>query len=46
MLNIKKIFNSFGFIKDLKRNDHTPSYGALDIFKYIGMDYVEPIDRK
>ena len=36
MLNIKKIFNSFGFIKDLKRNDHTPSYGALDIFKYIG----------
>ena len=30
MLNIRK------FIKDLKRKDHKPSYGALDIFKYIG----------
>jgi manganese transport protein len=36
MLNIKKLFNSLGLIKDLKRKDHTPSYGALDIFKYIG----------
>ncbi len=36
MLNIKKIFNSLGLIKDLKRTDHTPTYGALDIFKYIG----------
>ena len=36
MLNIKKLFNNLGLIKDLKRKDHTPSYGALDIFKYIG----------
>jgi manganese transport protein len=36
MLNIKNIFNSFGFLKDLKRKDHTPAFGALDIFKYIG----------
>jgi len=36
MLNIKNFFNGFGFFKDLKRKDHTPSYGALDIFKYIG----------
>ncbi len=30
MLNIRKFF------KDLKRKDHKPSYGGLDIFKYIG----------
>ncbi|TAL80172.1 MAG: divalent metal cation transporter [Bacteroidetes bacterium] len=36
MLNIKNIFNTFGFLKDLKRKDHTPSFGGLDIFKYIG----------
>lgn len=36
MLNIKKFFNSLGLVKDLKRTDHKPSYGALDIFKYIG----------
>jgi manganese transport protein len=36
MLNIKDLFNSLGFIKDLKRMDHKPSFGALDIFKYIG----------
>jgi manganese transport protein len=36
MLNIKDLFNSLGFIKDLKRKDHKPSFGALDIFKYIG----------
>jgi manganese transport protein len=36
MLNFKNIFNTFGLIKDLKRKDHTPSFGALDIFKYIG----------
>ena len=36
MLNIKKLFSPQGLIKDLKRKDHTPSYGALDIFKYIG----------
>ena len=36
MLNIKNLFNPFGLLKDLKRKDHTPSFGALDIFKYIG----------
>jgi manganese transport protein len=36
MLNIKNLFNVFGFFRDLKRKDHKPSYGALDIFKYIG----------
>jgi manganese transport protein len=36
MLNIKNLFNSLWVIKDLKRKDHSPSYGALDILKYIG----------
>ena len=36
MLNIKNLFNVFGFFKDLKRKDHKPTFGALDIFKYIG----------
>jgi manganese transport protein len=36
MLNIRKIVSSIPLIKDLGRKDHTPSYGALDIFKYIG----------
>jgi manganese transport protein len=36
MLNIKNFFNFFGFFRDLKRKDHKPAYGALDIFKYIG----------
>ena len=36
MLNIKNLLNYFGFLGDLKRNDHKPVFGALDIFKYIG----------
>jgi manganese transport protein len=36
MANIRNFFNYFGFIKDLKRKDHRPSFGGLDIFKYIG----------
>lgn len=36
MLNLKSIFNPFRFFKDLKRKDHKPVFGALDIFKYIG----------
>jgi manganese transport protein len=36
MLNVKNLLNGVGLLKDLKRKDHTPSYGALDIFKYIG----------
>ena len=36
MLNLKNLLNSVGFLKDIRRKDHTPSFGALDIFKYIG----------
>lgn len=36
MLNIKNLFNVFGFFRDLKRKDHKRDFGALDIFKYIG----------
>lgn len=36
MLNLKSIINPFRFFKDLKRKDHKPAFGALDIFKYIG----------
>jgi manganese transport protein len=36
MLNIKNLFNSYGLFRDLKRKDHKPSFGGLDIFKYIG----------
>lgn len=28
--------NIFQFFSDLKRKDHRPSFGAIDIFKYIG----------
>lgn len=36
MLNIKNIFNLSGFFRDLRRKDHSPGYGALEIFKFIG----------
>jgi manganese transport protein len=36
MLNFKNLFNVFGFFRDLRRKDHKPTFGALDIFKYIG----------
>jgi manganese transport protein len=36
MLNIKNPFNFSTFLKDLRRKDHKPVFGALDIFKYIG----------
>ncbi len=36
MPDLKSIFNPFNFFKDLKRKDHKPVFGALDIFKYIG----------
>jgi len=36
MLNFSKFFSSIPIIRDLRRKDHKPSYGALDIFKYIG----------
>jgi manganese transport protein len=36
MQNFKNILNPFSFLKDIRRKDHTPSLGALDILKYIG----------
>jgi manganese transport protein len=33
---LENLFTSLGFIRDLKRKDHKPVFGALDIFKYIG----------
>lgn len=36
MLNTKKLFNYFGFFRDLKRKDHKHIFGGLEIFKYIG----------
>jgi manganese transport protein len=36
MLNLKNLISGIGFFKDLKRKDHAPSFGALDIFKFIG----------
>ncbi len=36
MLNIKSLLNPIRFLKDLKKKDHTPVFGALEIFKYIG----------
>lgn len=36
MVSFKSFFNPLRFIRDLKRKDHKPSFGALDIFKYIG----------
>jgi manganese transport protein len=36
MFNIKKFFDFIGILKDLRRKDHKPSLGGLDIFKYIG----------
>ena len=35
-MNIKDILNLRGVLKDLKRKDHSPGYGGLDIFKFIG----------
>jgi manganese transport protein len=37
MLNIKKLLDPSGFIRDLKSRDHKPTFGGgLDILKYIG----------
>jgi manganese transport protein len=36
MLNFKNIFNLPGLLKDIRRKDHSPVYGGLDILKYIG----------
>lgn len=36
MLKLKNIFNLPALLKDIRRKDHSPVYGGLDIFKYIG----------
>lgn len=36
MKNLKKTLNPFRLLGDLRRKDHKPGLGALDIFKYIG----------
>jgi manganese transport protein len=36
MESLKNILNPIRYFKDLKRKDHKPGLGALDIFKYIG----------
>ena len=36
MANLKSFFNPVQLIRDLRRRDHKPVLGALDIFKYIG----------
>jgi len=36
MANLKSFFNPVRLIRDLRRKDHKPVLGALDIFKYIG----------
>jgi len=36
MFKLRNLFNSLGIIKDLQRKDHKPSFGGLDILKYIG----------
>jgi manganese transport protein len=35
-MKIKNLFNSLGVVRDLKRKDHKPAFGGLDILKYIG----------
>lgn len=36
MKNLKDMFSPIRLLRDLKRKDHKPGLGALDIFKYIG----------
>lgn len=36
MADLKSIFNPKRFFSDLKRKDHRPVFGALDILRYIG----------
>lgn len=36
MPNLRSILNPIHFFRDLRRKDHKPVFGALDIFKYIG----------
>jgi len=36
MESLKTLLNPVRFFRDLRRKDHKPSFGALDILKYIG----------
>jgi manganese transport protein len=36
MPNLKSLINPVRFFKDLRRKDHKPVFGAIEIFKYIG----------
>ena len=36
MESLKSFLNPIRFFRDLRRKDHKPSFGALDILKYIG----------
>lgn len=36
MERLKSFLNPIRFFRDLRRKDHRPSFGALDILKYIG----------
>lgn len=36
MESLKSLLNPVRFFRDLRRKDHKPSFGALDILKYIG----------
>jgi len=36
MESLKSFLNPIRFFRDLRRKDHKPSFGALDIVKYIG----------
>jgi len=36
MINLKNIFNPIRIFRDLRRKDHKPALGGLEIFKYIG----------
>ncbi len=36
MLDFKSLINPSKFLSDLRKRDHKPSFGALDILKYIG----------
>ena len=36
MTSLKNILNPLRLLRDLKKKDHKPGFGALDIFKYIG----------
>jgi len=36
MSNIRYFLNPLNYFRDMKRRDHKPSFGGLEIFKYIG----------